>query len=194
MMNLEDRITIQLSRQMEMRAQISAMREKVEQTERRAQYLRSHRYATVGVSLAACLAIALFVLSWLNTATSVLLDLGIEQPTLSEYRSASSSAADIDDAMNRQHYEIALDRIDAALETSFENLAQLEEPSMIDDEALLYEKELEVAHNYQLRWMRIYALASLKRNDEAIQDLEHFVTLEGEHQKEALTLLNKLRE
>lgn len=193
-MNLEDRITIQLSRQMEMRAQISAMREKAEQVERRAQYLRSHKYATVGVLLAACLAIALFVLPWLNTATSVLLDLGIEQPTLSEYRSASSSAADIDDAMNRQLYEIALDRIDAALETSFENLAQLEETYMIDDEAMLYEKELEVTHNYQLRWMRIYALASLKRNDEAIHDLEHFVTLEGEHQKEALTLLNKLRE
>lgn len=193
-MFLEDRITIQLSRQMEMRACINAMNEKLEQAERRTQYLRSHKYAAVGVSLAACLAIALFVLPWLNTATPVLLDLGIEQPTLSEHRSASPSAADIDDAMSRQHYEVALDRIDAALETSSENLAQLEETNMIDDEALLYEKELEVAHNYQLRWMRIYALASLKRNDEAIHDLEYFVTLDGEHQKEALTLLNKLRE
>lgn len=154
-------------------------------------YISFRNSMVVALSIAACLAFSFFIAPWGSSVTNT--DIYIEQPILMEYRSASLMAKEIDDAITNKNYEIAIDRINDALAVSTEKIASMEEQGEIIDEEQLYEKEFETAYIYQLRWMRIYALVCLEKYNEAICDLEPFVTQEGEHQEEAKALLNKLK-
>lgn len=193
-MSIDDKIFRNLSRQIEFRNFVFSMNVKIEQEEKQRHTNCIQRYALVGFSLAACLALAFFVPQWFHMADSPLKELGLSQPVFSEYRSASTSAKVIKEAMDNKDYNTAIACIDEALAVSREIIEHQEKSVSMEDEASLYEKELEEAYIYQLRWMRIYALVSLARNDEAISELESFVTLVGEYQKDAKALLNKLKE
>lgn len=193
-MIIEERINSQITRQIEIRHRTEAMRQKAERQENPNSHIPIRKSVFLGVSLAACLLLALFVPQWFHVEDSPLNELGISQPAFSEYRSASTSDKAIEVAMECKDYNAAIACIDEALAVSLKTIEQQETTDKIEDEASLYEKELEEAHVYQLRWMRIYALVSLSRNEEAIRELESFVTLDGEYQKDAKTLLNKLKE
>lgn len=47
---------------------------------------------------------------------------------------------------------------------------------------------------YELRWLRIMALANTGQRDLAVEELNEYVELEGSHQEQAMELLNKLCE
>lgn len=194
-MDIEDRIIEQLFRETELRNLTNAMNVKAEQAEKQHYTYRLQRYAlVVGLSLAVCLTIVLFIVPWgNNTISSQISQINIDRPTLAEYRAASSSSVAIDEAMAYEDYESALLLIDNGLFASSQTLNQFSSMQEIEDETLLYEKELEMSYHYQLQWMRIYVLVSLGRKDEAIDELLLFLPDNGEHQKEAESLFETLR-
>ncbi len=190
-MTVDQRISNCLSRQNQMRQQMSEMEQQLAKPT--AVPLHSGiRKAAIGLSIAACLAIVLWVSPWRAHHSSPWDELGFPVPTLTEYRAASPTSAEIDDAIAHEQYREALDKINMALQSSADELTELEQMSMLDDEALLYEKELAVGHHYQLMWLRIYALVRMDHHKEAIHELEYFVTLQGEHRREATRLLSQL--
>lgn len=194
-MTLEDRIIDQLKRNEEMRRRISDMEHASDNSSKPTSTWSIPRYA-ITLSLAACLAIVIYVAPWATTSVEQppLDALDIALPTLSEYRAGSTISAEIDSLMASQQYESSLALIEQALELSDKELAMLKESSSDGtDETLLYEEELIEANHYQLQWMRIYALVQLKRNKDAISALTQYVTIIGDHQVEAKQLLDCLK-
>lgn len=189
-MQIEDIVKFQLGNHLEIRNRTEVLREKFNKQEVGVNHISTYRYAIIGFSVAACLIFMLYLAPWGESAVSPLID--IERPTLADYRSASSSV-EIDEAIANEEHERALEMIDETLALSVKNLVQSAKFDSAEDEVSLYERELEMSNNYQLRWMRIYVLVQLLRVDDAISDLEMFSTLEGSHQEEAKKLLVKLK-
>lgn len=190
-MDIENLIFKHIYRQLELRNSVCAMELKAEREKKQEKKYRLQRGSIFGLSVAVCLVIFLFVSTW-RDATDTLFINNIERPTLADYRAASSSTAKIEEAMEHEDYESALKIIDETLAASTQALAQFAQSAEIDDEALIYEKDIETVYNYQLRWMHIYVLVSLNRKEEAIKCLRLYVTKKGEHQEEAKMLLNAL--
>lgn len=190
-MLLDDRITKQIGDYKEKRDRISMMEQKIRLSKPNSVSSFNKKYFVT--SIAACIAIAIFVMPFIHNRSNILDELNIEQPSLSDFRAASPTAADIDDVMSRKEYADALPKIEAALASSADELAKLEDLFILDEEALLYEKEVAIAHHYQLEWTHIYVLIQLERNSEAIDALQSFVEYKGEHKKEAKLLLDRLK-
>lgn len=186
-MKLEDRIISQLGRRHEMLMQINEWENPVR--------VIRWRNPAIGLAIAACLVLILVVRPLMHTEQISALDqLGIDQPTLSDFRAASPTSSEIDATMDSQDYATALIQIDEALRDSDRELKRLQDYLYLEDESILYESEVAIAHNYQLRWLRIYTLVRLERRDEAIKDLEFYVTLKSEHRKDAKNLLRMLKD
>lgn len=193
-MTLEDRIIDRLKRNEEMRQRIADM-EQASETQSRPIATWSIPHSAIALSLAACLAIVIYVAPWATKTVeqSPLDALDIALPTLTEYRAGSATSAEIDSLMSAQQYETSLALIERALVLADEELATLKESNSDGtDETILYEEELMEAHHYQLQWMRIYVLVRLERNKEAISALTQYVTIIGDHQAEAKQLLERL--
>lgn len=185
-MTVEERIIKQLGRRKE-------MQDRINQWEKPVAPIVTIRRSLIALAIAACAAIILVVRPFSKSAEISPLDqLGIEQPILSDFRAANPTCADIDISLEQKDYDKAILLIDECLRLSNEDLRQLQEMNTLPDETLLYEKELAIAHNYQLQWARIYTLVRLGRCEEAIEDLKFFVTLKGEHSKDAKALLKLL--
>ncbi len=185
-MTIEERIIRQLGRRKEMQDRINDWESPVTSTVKL-------KRALIALGVAACVAIIIILLPFSNSDKVSPLDkLGIDQPVLSDFRAASPTCADIDMSLELKDYDKAILQIDEVLKSSNEELKQLQETDTTPDEELLYEIEVANANNYQLRWTRIYTLVRLGRYDEAIGDLKHFVTLEGEHSNDAKALLELL--
>lgn len=187
MPTLEDRIIAQLGRRKE-------MLKRIEDWEKHARIISWGKYA-FGVAVAACLVLLLVVRPFAHSEQISPLDLlKIEQPTLVDFRGASPSAAEIDATMEIKNYGKAIIQIDEALNASIEDFGNLQDQLDPNDEATIYESELAIAHINQLRWLRIYTLVRLERCEEAIVDLEYYVTLKTEHQHDAIELLRILKD
>lgn len=185
-MTIDERITKQLGRRKE-------MQDRINQWEKPAAPVVSMKRSLIALAIAACIAIVFILRPFSKSADISPLDqLGIEQPLLSDFRAANSTCADIDLSLEQKDYDKAIVLINESLKSSSEDLKQLEEMNTLPDETILYEKEIAIAHNYQLRWARIYTLVRLGRCEEAIEDLKFFVTLKGEHSKDAKALLKLL--
>lgn len=185
-MTVEERIIKQLGRRKE-------MQDRINQWEKPATPIVTIRRSLIALAIAACAAIILVVRPFSKSAEISPLDqLGIEQPMLSDFRAANPTCADIDISLEQKDYDKAILLINECLRLSNEDLRQLQEMNTLPDETLLYEKELAIAHNYQLQWARIYTLVRLGRCEEAIEDLKFFVSLKGEHSKDAKALLKLL--
>ncbi len=185
-MTIDDRIKKQLGRRKE-------MQDRIDQWEKPAAPIVSMKRTLIALAVAACVAVVFIIRPFTKSADISPLDqLGIDQPLLSDFRAASPTCADIDLSLEQKDYDKALLLINQLLESSSEDLKQLQETQTLPDETLLYEKELAIAHNYQLRWTRIYTLVRLGRCDEAVEDLRFFITLKGEHSKDAKALLKLL--
>lgn len=194
-MTIDDRISKQLSRQIEIRNRVDEMNKNADSPTHRYPTVLSHKFSFAGLSIAACLCIFIFYSGWLKSENTPFAELDIAEPSLSEYRSASPYNKLIDDALSKKDYNAIIETIDEAIAFSWHNLENMEQPSTIADDELLYEWEFEKAHYNQLRWIRIYVLVCLSKKDEAIDELKSFISQEkGDHREEAILLLKKLEE
>mgnify|MGYP002674251062 FL=1 len=120
---------------------------------------------------------------------------GISQPTFSDYRSGNVDIAEITKLMNRQDYKQALTVTKKALHTSDIALKDLYGQDVeLDDEELVYEKELEGNNNSELRWAYIYLLVKLYDVKEARRQLHKYLKAKDycQHQAEAKALLEEI--
>lgn len=119
----------------------------------------------------------------------------ISQPTFSDYRSGNADIAEITKLMDRQDYKQALTVTEKALHTSDIALKDLYGQDVeLDDEELVYEKELEGNNNSELRWAYIYLLVKLDDVKEARRQLHKYLKAKDycQHQAEAKALLEEI--
>lgn len=146
-------------------------------------------------AIAAC--VAAVVLLWPTSEVSPIEELGIEAPTMTEYRAASAEIARIEKLIGEKNYEEALRRTVKALKGSDAAIYEFENvPEVWDsDEEYAYEFEAELQKNSELRWTYIYLLVQLGKNKEARKELKAYLKLSqyAEHQEEARQLLKRLK-
>lgn len=146
-------------------------------------------------AIAACVVAA--VLLWPTNELSPMEELGIEAPTMTEYRAASPEMARIEELISEKNYEEAIRRTEKALKNSDLAIYELENvPEMWEnDEEMAYEDEQERVKNCELRWTYIYLLVQLERNKEARKELKVYLKYPQycEHEEEARQLLIKLK-
>jgi hypothetical protein len=146
-------------------------------------------------AIAACVVAA--VLLWPTNELSPMEELGIEAPTMTEYRAASAEIARIEELISEKNYEEAIRRTEKALKNSDLAIYELENVPEIweSDEEMAYEDERERVKNCELRWTYIYLLVQLERNKEARKELKVYLKYPQycEHEEEARQLLIKLK-
>ena len=152
-----------------------------------------------GMSIAACLAVVLLMVTHGRSASSPWEELGMEVPMLEEYRAALPELSEINQLMSAQHYDEALLKVEVALNHSDAELEDLNLALMAvdgQDEELLYEEEVELTTNAGLRWAYIYLLIHAERYGDAQVQLKRYLKLPAQsctHKVEAKALLRRLK-
>ncbi len=145
------------------------------------------------ISAAACVAVVLLIMPLWNSS-SPLDELGIETPTMTEYRAATPEMSEITKLMEQKQYDQAVIQVEKLLEHSDVMVMELRGIGSLDDEALLYEEEAEWSRNGELRWMYIYLLVRMEQNAKAKKQLKQYLKNPySEHLKEARSLLKALK-
>lgn len=151
----------------------------------------------VTIAVAACIGVLFFFSPFSRTNESVLDDLNIGTPSLTEYRAANKDMSEIANLMENEDYEKALEKTEIALNRSNESLKMLAEVAAEwdDDEAVKYDQELEWAVNSELRWTYIYLLIKQGHKKEAKKEIKHYLQYPEycEHEAEARALLEKIK-
>ncbi len=146
-------------------------------------------------AIAACVVVV--VLLWPASELSPIEELGIDVPTMTEYRAASPDVTRIGELIEKEKYAEALVLTEKVLINSDKVIEELGSiPEMWDnEEEMLYEDELERVKNSELRWTYIYLLVQLGRNKEACKELKTYLKEPQycEHEEEAKRLLEKLK-
>lgn len=149
------------------------------------------------LAIAACIAALFFFSPFGQDGQSCLDDLGIAPPSMTDFRAASPELTEISNLMEKEDYENALEKTEAALARSEESLKMYYETEEIwgDDEAIKYDKELEWEVNSELRWVYIYLLVKQGRNKDAKKEIKRYLKYPDycEHEAEAKALLEKLK-
>lgn len=101
------------------------------------------------------------------------------------YRGGSSDITEIQAMIDSAKYELALQAIEITLADT------VIDPSYTSDRQD-YLRNLNAKREYELIWLKINALIKSGRKTEAIPFLEKYVKTDGEHQKEAQTLIYDL--
>lgn len=101
------------------------------------------------------------------------------------YRGGSCDIAEIQSMIDSAKYEEALQAIDVTLADT------VIDPSFTS-ERQDYLRSLNANREYELIWLKIDVLVKSGKKTEAIPLLKEYVKVEGQHQKEAQTLLNDL--
>lgn len=101
------------------------------------------------------------------------------------YRGGSCDIVEIQAMIDSAKYEEALQAIDVTLADT------LIDPSFTS-ERQDYLRSVNANREYELIWLKINVLIKSGKKTEAIPLLNEYVKVEGEHQKEAQTLLNDL--
>lgn len=152
-------------------------------------------YTSIVSAMAAVVLLTLVLVPLWRMQISPLDKTGISQPTFSDYRSGNADIAEITKLMNRQDYKQALTVTKKALHTSDIALKDLYGKDVeLDDEELVYEKELEGNINSELRWAYIYLLVKLDDVKEARRQLHKYLKAKDycQHQAEAKALLKEI--
>lgn len=184
-MTIEDRIIKQLGRRQQKLNCIAEWEKPVR--------IITMKRSVIGLAIAACLTLLLVVKPFFQTTqTSAWDELGLENPTLVDFRAGSQIQTEIDLALADKDYETALRLINTEIAASDARLSELMLNYDEADESLTYEKEWIREYDLQLQWVRIYSLVRLNRHSDAILELEQFVHSDSEHQDSAQTLLNLL--
>ena len=151
-------------------------------------------FATIAV--AACIGLAVVFLPMLSTEQSLLDELDIPTPGLTEYRAATPELNEIAGLMEKEDFETALKRTETALHRSDASIKMLEEVAEDwgDDDAVRYDQDMERAVNSELRWTYIYLLIKQDRKKDAKKQLKVYLKYPEfcEHQAEAKALLEKI--
>lgn len=101
------------------------------------------------------------------------------------FRGGSCDIVEIQDMINSAKYEKALHAIDVTLADTV--IDQSFTPERQD-----YLRSVNANREYELTWLKVNVLIKSGEKTEAISLLKEYVKTEGEHQKEAQTLLNDL--
>lgn len=101
------------------------------------------------------------------------------------YRGSSSDISSIAALIDSAKYSQALADIDATMADT------VLDPTM-SAERREYLRSVQQNQNYELTWMKINVLLKLAKRQEAVDLLNDYINLGGEHQAEAKTLLDKL--
>lgn len=101
------------------------------------------------------------------------------------FRGGSCDIVEIQDMINSAKYEKALHAIDVTLADT------VIDPS-VTPERQDYLRSVNANREYELTWLKVNVLIKSGEKTEAISLLKEYVKTEGEHQKEAQTLLNSL--
>ena len=130
-------------------------------------------YTSIVSAMAAVVLLTLVLVPLWRMQMSPLDKTGISQPTFSDYRSGNADIAEITKLMNLQDYKQALTVTKKALHTSDIALKDLYGQDVeLDDEGLVYEKELEGNNNSELRWAYLKAKDYCQHQAEAKALLE----------------------
>jgi cytoskeletal protein RodZ len=147
--------------------------------------------------VAACVGALFFFSPFVGTEQSLVDEMGIEIPTLTDYRAATPDMAEITELMEKEEYEKALEKTEDALNKSDEAIKMLAEATEAwgDDEAVMYDRELELAVNSELRWTYIYLLVKQGRGKDAKKEINNYLKRPEycEHEAEAKDLLRRLK-
>lgn len=166
-----------------------------EMEQRLARRTTARLYTSIVSAMAAVVLLTLVLVPLWRMQISPLDKTGISQPTFSDYRSGNADIAEITKLMNRQDYKQALTVTKKALHTSDIALKDLYGKDVeLDDEELVYEKELEGNNNSELRWAYIYLLVKLDDVKEARRQLHKYLKAKDycQHQAEAKALLKEI--
>lgn len=166
-----------------------------EMEQRLARRTTARLYTSIVSAMAAVVLLTLVLVPLWRMQISPLDKTGISQPTFSDYRSGNADIAEITKLMNRQDYKQALTVTEKALHTSDIALKDLYGQDVeLDDEELVYEKELEGNNNSELRWAYIYLLVKLDDVKEARRQLHKYLKAKDycQHQAEAKALLEEI--
>ena len=151
----------------------------------------------VTIAVAVCIGLLFFFSPFSRTNESVLDDLGIGTPSLTEYRAANKDMTEIAKLMEREDYEKALEKTEIALNRSEESLKMLAEVAEEwgDDEGIKYDLDLEMSVNSELRWTYIYLLVKKGHKKEAKKEIKRYLQYPDycEHEAEAKALFEKLK-
>lgn len=173
--------------------------EKMKQMEQWEKQTSSHRsvyklFAYV-LSVAACIAIAIVI--WPSNEPSLIDELGIERPSMTEFRGESSESVMIEQLIEKKNFDEALKMVAESLEKSDVAIEELESISTDweDEEEMIYNDELERVKNSELRWTYIYLLLQTDDNKQARKELKRYLKTPQycEHEQEAKELLSRLK-
>ena len=151
----------------------------------------------VTMAVAACVGALFFFSPFVGTEQSLVDEMGIESPSLTDYRAATPMMTEIAELMEKEEYEKALEKTEAALNKSDEAIKMLGDAAEAwgDDEAIRYDRELELAVNSELRWTYIYLLVKQGREKDAKKEINNYLKRPEycEHEAEAKDLLRRLK-
>lgn len=176
--------------------------ERQQKLERMAEWERLDKKSThirplfMTLAIAACIAALFFFSPFGQSGQSYLDDLGIASPSLTDFRAGSPELTEISNLMEKEDFDNALEKAEAALARSEEALKMYYETEELwgDDEAIKYDKELEWEVNSELRWVYIYLLVKQGHKKDAKKELKRYLKYPDycEHEAEAKALLEKL--
>lgn len=151
----------------------------------------------MSLAVAACIAALFFFSPFGGSDQSLVDELGIGTPDMTEYRAANKDITEIANLMEKEDYEKALEKTESALNKSEESLKMLDEVAAEwgDDEGIRYDLDLEMSVNSELRWTYIYLLVKQGYKKEAKKEIKRYLKNKNycEHEAEAKALLEKLK-
>lgn len=147
--------------------------------------IAAKRWRTYGISAAASIVVICGVGLGFFLNRSGGKDPGVTS-TAPIYRGGSCDISEIQTMIDSSKYEMALQAIDVTLADT------VIDPSFTQ-ERQDYLRSLNTGREYELLWLKIDVLVKSRKTEEAISLLDEYVNYEGEHKKEALEILNKLK-
>lgn len=149
----------------------------------------------MGVAIAACVAGIIVLIPWSGGSLPVVEELGIEKPTMTEYRAASPNIAEIERLMASEQFQEAAKLAEQELKQSDLTIHEFEGVvEELEDEEMAYEQEAEKVKNSELRWTYIYLLLKTNKKKEARRQLKIYLNNQayGSHIEEARKLMKEI--
>lgn len=135
---------------------------------------RTFQIASVFV-VAACMVAIFFAPMLEKESLSPLDELGI-RPEIPTFRGMSQDMDRLTNLVENGAYEDAMPLCESILQESEQDVGDMERYCVnTDDEEAEYELELAKSQNAEIRWMYIYILVRLEKNDEAINQIKKYM-------------------
>lgn len=149
---------------------------------------------TITLVAAACVAALMVFAPW-KAETTAVDEMGI-RPDMTEFRSASPDVAEVQALLEKPDYEAAMLRAEKALAKSDMEVYEMKDVADVwENDEMLYEEQLELEMNAQLRWTYIYLLVKNGYDEKAVKQLKKYLKNKEycAHRTEAQALLKELK-